>query len=139
MRKLRSGRSATAPVAALLAAALAVVGACDPSVQGALPLLVVSGPDDFLSFEVRSASGEAIWRLEATQPTPVPTFVYGVVPEGFRQTAPDARGPRPLDPGEDLLLKSRTTDRVFVHRGYADSQSTLVIVEWGMRRLDATR
>ncbi|MFQ5525713.1 MAG: hypothetical protein ACE5GX_05570 [Thermoanaerobaculia bacterium] len=134
MRKPSSGRALRTLVAALLAGVVAVFSACRKPSDERPPLLVVSGPDDFVSFEVRNANGETIWRLEADDPTPVAAFAYGVVPDGFRRVVPPERQPRPLAPGEDLLMESTTRDRIFLHRGYADSEVSAVVLEWGMRR-----
>lgn len=119
-----------APTLTLLAWA-----ACGPA-AGPAPILVISGPDEFVSFEIRTESGEAIWRIEASEPTGVPVFVYGLTPEGFDQIRPQGEPPRRLELGEPLLIESRTTGRVFYHRGYADSDETIAIQEWSMRRLD---
>ncbi len=134
MRKLRLDRVTLAPLAAFLASVLALWSACGNGGEPFEPLLVISGPDDFTSFEIRDEGGETIWKLEADEPTRVAALFFGVVPEGFQQTMPSAGPPRPLEPGEDLSMESRIPNRVFLHRGYAESPTTVVILEWGVRR-----
>lgn len=134
MSKPPSNLAALSASALLLMVYLTGSIACGGKSETRPPLLIVSGPDDFLSFEVRTENGEAVWRIETNEPTLVPVFVYGTVPEGFLQTVPTSGTPRNLEFGERLLMESQITDRVFLHRGYADSEATIVIQEWGMRR-----
>ena len=77
-----------------------------PDVSGAV---VVSGPDDFLSFELRLESGEVLWRVEASRPTAVAAFTYGVVPPGFRQTLPASGEPSGLSAGDAVILEHKST------------------------------
>ena len=122
-------------VAALLAAATACTERSEPT-KVMLPLLVISGPDNLTSFEVRTSTGDTIWRLEAEIPTEVPFLVYATVPDGFRQVFPRNGTPRPLRIGEDLVMVSRIPTRVFTHRAFASSESTVTILESEMRRIE---
>jgi hypothetical protein len=122
----------------LLAGAIASAawaGGCSAPPQPEPPLLVIAGPNGFVSFEVRSSTGEAIWRLEAETPSPISALVYAKVPEGFRQTLPAQSPPRPLSLGEDLILESRLPDRAFLHRAFADTAATVTVLATEMHRI----
>jgi hypothetical protein len=98
------------------------------------PLLVISGPEAFLRFELRDADARVLWLLVADEPVPLTELVYGDVPAGFRQEAP-AEGalPRPLIAGEPLTLESITPKRIFHHEGFAASLQRFSIDHWEMR------
>ena len=123
----------------LLAALFAGATACSERserTEVVLPLLVISGPDNFTSFEMRTSTGETIWRLEAKIPSEIPFLVYATVPDGFRQVFPRNGAPRPLRIGEDLIMVSRIPTRVFTHRAFASTESTVTILESEMRRIE---
>ncbi|MCP4202512.1 MAG: hypothetical protein GY769_11330 [bacterium] len=120
----------------LLATFLAALTACSERAEVTQPLLAISGPNDFTSFEVRASNGAAIWRLEADTPTGVGFLVYPIVPDGFRQVFPRNEPPRPLELGEDLVIESRIPNRVFIHRAFARTETTITILESEMRRTD---
>ncbi len=143
MRTLSSASPLRAPIPALLtilivmlAALLAAASACSERTEVVLPLLVISGPDNFTSFEMRTSTGETIWRLEAEIPSEIPFLVYATVPDGFRQVFPINGAPRPLRIGEDLVMVSRIPTRVFTHRAFASSESTVTILESEMQRIE---
>ena len=77
-----------------LALALLWLGGCggEPPATSD-PLLVISGPREFLSLELRDGAEEVLWRLVAERPTALSEVVYGEVPAGFRQEAPPAGVP----------------------------------------------
>ena len=108
----------------------------DRAEEWRVPLLATAGPDNFTRFEMRSPEGEILWRLEAEPPSGMPLLVYAVIPGGFRQTQPPTGAPRPLSLGEDLILESRIPNRVFFHRGFANTESTIAILESEMHRLE---
>ncbi len=143
MRTLSSASPPRAPIPVLrtvlvvmLAALLAAATACAERTEVVLPLLVISGPDNFTSFEMQTSRGETIWRLEAEIPSEIPFLVYATVPDGFQQVFPRNGAPRPLRIGEDLVMMSRIPTRVFTHRAFASSESTVTILESEMRRLE---
>ena len=121
------------PVSALVFGLVA--NGCSPGFEPETPLLVAAGPDSFISFEMRASTGEVIWRLEAEHPAPIATLVYAKVPQGFRQTLPAGSPPRPLKIGEGLTLESRIPDRLFLHRAFAKTESTVTVLANEMRRL----
>ena len=143
MRTLSSASPLRAPIPALrtvlvvlLAALLAAATACSERTEVVLPLLVISGPDNFTSFEMQASEGETIWRLEAEIPSEIPFLVYARVPDGFQQVFPRNGAPRPLRIGEDLVMVSRIPTRVFTHRAFASSESTVTVLESEMRRIE---
>ncbi len=143
MRTLSSTPPLRAPIPALrtvlvvlLAALLAAATACSERTEVVLPLLVISGPDNFTSFEMRTSGGETVWRLEAEIPSEIPFLVYARVPDGFQQVFPRNGAPRPLRIGEDLVMVSRIPTRVFTHRAFASSESTVTVLESEMRRIE---
>lgn len=123
-------------LAVLLGALLAAATACSERTEVVLPLLVISGPDNFTSFEMRTSTGETIWRLEAETPSEIPFLAYARVPDGFRQVFPTNGAPRPLRIGEDLVLVSRIPTRVFTHHAFASTESTVTILGHEMRRIE---
>lgn len=129
-------RGLSGTVAAVcLAVVAALASACSAPADDAIPLLAVSGPSDFRSVELRTPKGEVVWRLEARSPADLEYLVYPAVPAGFEQVVPAVGQPRPLSPGEDLTLESRTTRRVFIHRAFARSADTIEIFGSEMRSL----
>ena len=120
----------------MLAALLAAATACSERSEVVLPLLVISGPANFTSFEMRTSTGETLWRLEAETPSEIPFLVYATVPDGFRQVVPANGAPRALRIGEDLVMVSRIPTRVFTHHAFASSESTVTILEYEMRRIE---
>jgi hypothetical protein len=120
---------------AFLVIFLAASIACSEPAEVTLPLLGISGPTDFSSFEVRTSDGETLWRLEAETPSEVPFLAYSKVPDSFRQAFPENEAPRLLKLGEDLVIESRTSNRVFLHRAFARSESTVTILESEMRQI----
>lgn len=123
-------------LSAFLVTVLAGSTACSERPEVALPLLVVSGPDNFTSFEIRGPEGETIWRLEAETPSEITSLVYPIVPHGFRQVFPKSGPPRPLRLGEALVLESRIPNRVFIHRAFARNESTVSVLASEMRRIE---
>ncbi len=121
---------------AFLAIVLAGSTACSERLEVALPLLVASGPDNFISFEMRASNGETIWRLEAETPSEVRFLAYTVIPAGFVQMFPEQGAPRPLRIGEALVIESRIPNRVFIHRALARDERTVTILESEMRRIE---
>lgn len=109
----------------LLGTAMAL--GCQPGAPAGRPLLLMTVPDAFQSFEVRDAAGEPIWRLEAEIDTILETVHYGYVPPGFRQVAPAEGGPRPLQVGEFLEIESRLRWRQFVHFAVADTENSVIL------------
>lgn len=90
------------------------------------PLLIISGPRDFVSFEIQDAEGAVLWRIESIEPQQVSTLVYGDVPEGFSQAVPqDSDPPRPFRIGEDIETVSVTLRREFRHQARARGPGTL--------------
>ncbi len=106
-----------------LAGALLLVAGCagdEPAARS--PLVAIAGPEAFESFELRSGE-QVVWRLVASEPTPLDELVYGDVPAGFRQETPaGAASPRPLVEGELLRLESITPRRIFLHEGFVTGQ-----------------
>lgn len=123
----------------LLAGLLVGATACSERTEVVLPLLVISGPDNFTSFEMQASEGETIWRLEAEIPSEIPFLIYARVPDGFQQVFPRNGAPRPLRIGEDLVMVSRIPTRVFTHRAFASSESTVTILGSEMRRIELDR
>ena len=119
----------------LASLALLWLGGCAGSGGAAgEPLLVISGPETFESFELRDHRDRVIWRLVADEPAAVERLVYGQVPAGFRQEAPAAGAPpRGLLAGEPLYLESLTPRRMFRHWGYAEDDRRLSIDSWEMK------
>ncbi len=120
---------------AVVAATLLGLGGCAVDAPGATdPLVVISGPKAFHSFELKDAAEQVLWRLVADPPAPVSALVYGAVPAGFRQETPAGDGrPRQLMMGELLRLESVTPLRVFQHEGWVESGPRLSIEHWQMR------
>lgn len=118
---------------AVLAATLLPLGGCGAGTSGgADPLVVISGPEAFSSFELKDAE-RVIWRLVADPAAPVSELFYGEVPAGFRQETPaDGGRPRQLTLGEPLWLESVTPRRVFHHEGWVASGRRLSIDHWRM-------
>lgn len=113
---------------------LALVAACAGEEPEREPFLVISGPRAFTSVELREPDETTIWRLTADPPAPLTALFYGEVPPGFLQELPDASGPpRPLLPGEPLVVVSTTPDREFRHVGYAAGPGRFSIDTWEMR------
>ena len=102
------------------------------------PLLLVSGPNNFIAFEVRDERREILWQLESKHPVAVPALTYGTVPEGFRQTLPPSGPPRPFELAERLEIESNIPGRRFVHMAIADSAATALILESAMSRTTRT-
>ncbi len=97
------------------------------------PLLVIAGPKDVTRIEVFDEEGETLWLLVAEEPRSLDSIHYFVVPSGFSQAAPvDGVLPRPLVPGEVLLVETRTLKRTFRHLGVASSQTRMEIVNYTM-------
>ena len=114
---------------ALLTIALAWVGACG----GSEPLLVIAGPDDLLSLELRTAAGEILWRLESDAPRQIPWVVLGEVPAGFRQAVPPAgERPRELEPWEPLVIDIVSATREFHQTGMARGTRVFEMSDWSM-------
>ena len=118
---------------ALLALTLPALLGC--AVEGPVqaPLVVISGPKAFHSFELRDGQDRVLWRLTADEPAPVSELVYGQVPAGFRQEAPAAGAPRALMLGELLRLESVTPLRTFHHEGWVDTGQRLAVEHWEMK------
>lgn len=101
------------------------------------PLLVISGPSDLVHFELRDARGETLWAVHAKAPQTLAFIAYGVVPTGFVQQSPgDGSPPRPLRLGEILTSETRSTRRVFIHRGQAGQGGRFSIHDWSMHLLE---
>lgn len=116
---------ARAAILATLATVLVggVAGCAKPK-----PLFEISGPRDFLSFEILDAEGAVLWRVESGEPRQVSTLVYGRVPSGFTQSVPqDDRPPRPFRIGEDITTVSLTLRREFRHQAWANGPETVNI------------
>lgn len=119
------------------AAALAVVvlslgGCAGGEPAGPEPLVAISGPTDFESFELRDGR-QVLWRLVADEPMALNELVYGEVPAGFHQETPaGAAAPRELVIGELLYLESVTPSRIFRHEGFVVSGQRLSIDFWEM-------
>ena len=125
----------TGRLTALLGLALLALAGCAVDGQAAAdPLVVISGPKRFHSFELLDDRDQVIWRLVAAEPAPVDELYYGQVPAGFRQEEPaDGSAPRALVEGEPLRLESVTPLRVFQHEGWVASGQRLTIEHWRMR------
>lgn len=139
MSQLPTLRPARAFAIAVLAGISLLGGGCSKHSELEVPLLVMAGPENFSSFELRTDDGEILWRLEASMPSKVPHLVYAVIPHGFRQTIPANGLPRSLRVGEDILLESRMPSMVFLHRAFARSDSTITVLDSEMRRIDTGR
>lgn len=98
-----------------------------------VPLLVIAGPRELVSIEVRSDADEPIWRLEAESSANPSELIYGMPPVGFRQTVPEAGLPRPFELGELLVIESSQEKRRFLHTGIASSESTMAILSSEIR------
>ncbi len=102
---------------AILIFVSAVLIGCQPSPE---PFLVLSGPKNLTRVEVRDTRDEVVWSIRATEPRTLASVYYGVVPEGFVQTAPEAGSqPRSLIDGEVLVTSTVTLRREFTHYGFA--------------------
>lgn len=130
MSQAASRRPTGGPVGTALLALLALAAGC----SAPAPLLVVSGPTEFESVEVRDAADAVLWRIDADRPVDLERITYGVVPAGFRQSYPaGGAAPRAFLTGEPIHTETTTTLRVFVHTGYADGPSTFRIAHTAMR------
>ena len=120
--------------ALLLLALLPLAGCTVDGPATADPLVVISGPKAFDSFELLDERDRVLWRLVAAPAAPVSELFYGQVPAGFRQETPaDGSAPRALRIGEPLRLESVTPRRVFRHEGWLASGQRLSIEHWEMR------
>lgn len=120
------------PAAVLAVVALSLGGCAGGEPAGPEPLVAISGPAGFESFELRDGR-QVLWRLVAREPAPLTELVYGVVPAGFRQETPaGAAAPRELVVGELLYLESTTPSRIFRHEGFVVSGQRLSIDAWQM-------
>jgi hypothetical protein len=82
--------------------------------------------------------GSTLWVLEAKSPQSLDAILYAAVPAGFTQLEPaDGWPPRPLDPGELVTTKTRTTNRLFTHIGVAKSATTMEILNYSMELLES--
>ena len=96
---------------------LTLLSACAPAAE---PFLMLSGPRDLIRIEVRDTRAEVVWSIEADEPKTLPAILYGEVPEGFVQLAPEpGTPPRPLVDREPLVVRTTTLRREFTHYGFA--------------------
>ena len=110
-------------------------GACGSAPE---PFLVISGPKDLVHIEIRDDEGETIWALRAEPPQSPKSIFYGSAPPGFEQVVPSAGTlPRPLIPGEMLTSETRSLNRIFIHRGVAETPSRMSVYDWSMHLLDS--
>ena len=99
--------------------------------------MVIAGPKDLVSFELRDAEGNTLWAMTADEPQTIDFIAYGLVPFGFRQQVPaDGSLPRNLRWGETLTSEIRTLKRIFIHRGFAEGDGRFSIADWSMHLLD---
>lgn len=102
---------------------------------GQEPLLVIAGPDDVTSLELRAESGETLWRVESDEPREIPWVVLGEVPPGFRQVFPVAgERPRDLEPWEPLEIRVVSGTHDFFHYGIARGHDVFEMSNWRMER-----
>ena len=95
-----------------------LVSGCRGDLQA--PLLVISGPTGYESFQIGTEDGEVLWAIAADEPTTLTRIDYGLVPDGFRQLTPgNNEPPRALIPGEWLISESVSSEGVFHHEGVA--------------------
>jgi len=83
-------------------------------------LLELPAPETVSRFELATADGAVLWRIEARPAAAVTEILYGQTPAGFAQTMPgaDAR-PRMLRPGEPLVATIVTDRGTFAFAGPA--------------------
>jgi hypothetical protein len=110
----------------VLACLLLVVPAlCACGRQPRVPLLVISGPTDLMSFRIAEASGEVLWSIAADEPTTLRRIDYGSIPQGFQQLVPaDDAPPRALIVGERLDTEMIAVEGAFYHEGMATGPGT---------------
>lgn len=102
------------------------------------PFLVIAGPKGVMQVEVTDEEGSPLWSLEAKSPQDLEAILYAVVPDGFTQLEPtDGWPPRPLEPGELVIARTRTTKRLFTHIGVAKSATTMEILNYKMELLES--
>ncbi len=86
-------------------------------------LLTARRPSPVVRFRVLDHAGQALWEITSSAPAILSRIEYGVVPDEFTQIIPEPGvSPRPLSSGEELLLETTTTSRVFRHRGHATGE-----------------
>ena len=102
------------------------------------PFLVLAGPKNVVQVDVMDEEGSTLWVLEARSPQTLDAILYAAVPAGFTQLEPaDGWPPRPLEPGELVKTKTRTTNRLFTHIGVAKSATTMEILNYSMELLES--
>lgn len=80
--------------------------------------------EEINSFEMRDSSNVVIWRIEAVRPPhTLSNVALGIVPHGFRQTAPIGRTPRKFTKGESIDIVKDTASRWVRHNGVATGTS----------------
>jgi hypothetical protein len=79
--------------------------------------------------ELHAACGERLWAITVDAPSAYLKNVdYGIVPDGYAQTFPATGDPRPLKPGEDVILLWSTSSSFTRHQGQAETEA---IVRYG--------
>ena len=90
-----------------------------------------------MQVDVTDEEGSPLWSLVAKSPQNLEAVLYAVVPAGFTQLEPaDGWPPRPLEPGELVITRTRTAKRLFTHIGVAKSATTMEILNYKMELLE---
>jgi len=100
-----------------IALALCLLLACRARPHAAL----FEGPTVVTRLELHDRHNQVLWRIDAVTHEPVQLVEYGSVPPGFKQTVPGRGRPRPLHPGEPLLLIYAMPSGWTRHSGHANA------------------
>ena len=87
--------------------------------EGGRNLLTMDTPVLVEAFEIRDASGHALWSITSTSPKSLSSLHYGVVPAGFVQSVPAQGRPRAFVTDEQLRAWTLTADWEYEHSGVA--------------------
>lgn len=115
----RRARAALTTVGAVLALGTISATAMHFVLRGRNLVSAYEGSKGVESFQIGSGRREVLWRIEAPPGQVLERLQYGEVPEGFRQTVPEAGRPRPLSKGESLVTQILTPERYYQHFGRA--------------------
>jgi hypothetical protein len=98
--------------------------------EGGRDLLTTDGSGGISSFQIATADGEVLWRVEASPARPLKRLHYAEIPAGFRQVIPLTGRPRPFRKGERLKTEVMTPGAKFTHSGEAVDETRFIGGVW---------